>query len=191
MPEYCLIINSGRTSGSPKWAQALSAHTQHITLWPPSLQEFPDFIQKQAQGCGLRFSSPQLQRITAAYEGNLAGFSQFLIQLSTSQHSTPPRQDGTPSAHHSRQPSPQVISDDMLESHLMTFAQFNLFEAAPAILSGDLTRVHAILSYFEMHEPQDLVPLLSILAKEFRTLHACIVAYGLRHNRHINTLFDI
>jgi DNA polymerase III subunit delta len=158
--DHCVILNSGRPTGSTKWAKSLTDVCPTLTLWPPSPQEFPQDIQRRAKPLGLSFSQIQLQRIATAYEGNLAGLHQCLHQMA--QAAPSPRPGAL-----------RTLDDEVIEAHLSAFAQFSPFDLAPAILSGQISRARQILDYFETHEPQELIPILSILAKEFRTVHQC------------------
>lgn len=85
-PEDCrLLITAPRIAANTlntKWFSAIENHALHITIWPISFQELPQWVTRRLQSQGFRPTKGAVKALCENVEGNLLAAVQEIEKLS-------------------------------------------------------------------------------------------------------------
>jgi len=151
-------LDAGQQKSS--WMQAVSKVGHFIQIWPITVEQLPQWLEKRLQLAGLQTDRAGLELLASHAEGNLLAAAQEIEKLRLL-HIAPT----TTTA------NKFFISADAIAEAISNNARFDIFQLVDAALQADRKRVLAILTGLRQ-EGIEATLVLWALARELRTLAA-------------------
>lgn len=149
------LLISPRLDGAElrkKWVKTVQDKAVHVQVWPIEASQFPGWLAHRARERGLQFSEAAQALLADRVEGNLLAANQELDRLSLL------AENGK-------------VDEALIDSSVLDSSRFTVFAFAEALLKGEVSHGHKMLSVLEQ-EGYNALAVLAIVTRDLKQLIA-------------------